>query len=138
MKQTVIPNFDDRTERGPYGNGASTRLDLIHVAWLFWAVRLLAELGCAGTASIIYLPSIDSGPFYLGYLAAATYLLQGIYLVQIRGRRPGQPPIRKIWWRILIAILGWPVHQIIVQLHKTMIWQRAQYFDEETGGRVMG
>jgi hypothetical protein len=88
---------------------------VLQVAWLVWAMHLLAEGACAVAAFFFYFSLFESEPIYMGGFALIAYLVQGIYQVGIKAPRLSPLMDHIIWWRLAIAILGWPVHQAIVE-----------------------
>ena len=110
-----IPLANQPAADSAAGDLHSLRQDTLHLAWLFWAMHLLAELACAGAALVFYLSLFESGPIYLGGFTLIAYLAQGVYQVGIKAPRLSPLMDRIIWWRLVIAILSWPFHQALVE-----------------------
>ena len=96
-------------------------LATLKVSWIIGATQLLAELACVAAALAVYLPSGVStdAPFLLNYLHLWIYLGQGLYLVSKERSWAGEwSSHKKPWWRLGIAVLGWPMHLTLVTFHQ--------------------
>lgn len=104
-------------------------LATLKVSWIIGATQLLAELACFAAALAVYLPSGVStdAPFLLNYLHLWIYLGQGLYLVSKERSWAGEwSSHKKPWWRLGIAVLGWPMHLTLVTFH-----QKVHRFDNQ-------
>ncbi len=110
----------------PYWGLKAVKMDdleqaALQVSWLIRAMKLLAELIWAVGAFFLYLAPISSEslPFYLNYLHLIVYLGQGLYWVQQERAKSAKPGYREQqWWRLAIAVLGWPVHRGLREFHE--------------------
>ena len=111
--------FNDVTNQSdddlPAAHLPALEQEFMQAGWLFWAVHLLAEGACAVAALFAHLSLFGSEPIYMGGFALIAYLAQGVYQVKIKTSRLSRLMDHVIWWRQAIAILGWPVHQAIVE-----------------------
>lgn len=108
---------------------------ILQTAWMLDTTRMLAELACAVAALAFYLSSNlnETAPFYLGYLHFFIYLGQGIFLVWKSERWVKEWSDRKrSWWRYAIALLGWPMHESLVDFHR-----RIHRFDDRYPNQMM-
>ena len=88
----------------------------------YWTMPILAELACAGMAALFYLVLLPSEPVYLVWLTLGAYLFTGAYMAGVRNpwRKLKTEPI--LWWRLAIAVLGWPIHEVIVAIHEDILY----------------
>jgi hypothetical protein len=110
-------------------------LATLKVSWIVSATQLLAELACVAAAFAFYLSQGLYGdiPFFLDHLHFFIYLGQGVIFVW-KGRRwvAGWSNHKKPWWRLVIAVLGWPMHRSLVMFH-----QKVQRFDDQHPPHLM-
>ncbi|MAU01411.1 MAG: hypothetical protein CL608_30085 [Anaerolineaceae bacterium] len=94
------------------------------VAWMLDTTRLLAEAACTAAALAFYMyeATYVNLPYYLSCLPFLVYLGQGIFLVSRSERRLEEGAERKrVWWRLVIAVLGWPIHYGMVDSHQCIL-----------------
>jgi hypothetical protein len=126
------PNANEHFRRNTFEPLSMAALE---IGWIVGATELLAELGCAAAALAFYLSQEFYGniPAYLEYLPFFMYLVQGLFFVW-KGRTwvAEWTAYKRPWWKLIIAVLGWPMHHALVTFH-----EKTNHFDDLYPSQMM-
>ncbi len=109
----------------------SGHLGVKYVNVFIWTVPIFVELACAIGVAFFYLVLLPTEPVNLVWVALGAYFFTGVYLAGVRNSWSMLKTEYVDWWRLIATVIGWPVQEVIEEVHEDILRFEAT-FPEQT------